>query len=221
MAITRGRCGILAIVPTPRPDADPAGVADDVDGLGTRILDAARDLLCRTDAQRVTMEDVARAADVARITVYRRFAAKDVLVERVVSREFARYFRQFAADVAECETAADRVVVGFVSSLRTMRDNELISRLMTAEHGQFASSIVGEHGRTLATVRGFVAQQLRREQAAGNIAVEIDADLVAEIMVRLSTSFLVTPSEVVDIDDAQSLRAVAERALLPILGLSS
>lgn len=197
-----------------------ATVEADVDEVSTRILDAARDLLCRTDAARMTMDDVARAADVARITVYRRFATKDALVEQTVSREFAHYFQQFRAEVASCETAAERVVVGFVSSLRTMRKNELISHLMAAEHSLVLSSVVGERGRTLAAVRAFVAKQLRREQKAGNIATEVDADLVAEIMVRLSTSFLVTPSEVVDIDDEGALRAVAERTLLPLVGLS-
>lgn len=213
MTLTRGGYGILASVAVQSPHAD-AGI----DEVSRRILDAARDLLCR-DSQRVTMEDVARAADIARITVYRRFATKDALVEKVVSREFTRYFEQFRDSVAGATSTSERVVVGFVSSLRTMRENELISHLMAAETDHFMTSVVGEHGRTMATVRAFVASQLRQEQAAGNISADVDPDFVAEIMVRLSTSFLLTPSQIVDIDDERALRAVAERALLPLLGL--
>nr|MDT0664452.1 helix-turn-helix domain-containing protein [Micromonospora sp. DSM 115978] len=68
---------------------------DDADETRARILDAAYEQFCRTGIQRSTMEDVARRAGVSRITVYRRFATKDVLVEHVVRREFRRYFDQF------------------------------------------------------------------------------------------------------------------------------
>jgi len=66
-------------------------------------------------------------------------------------------------------------------------------------------------------VQRFVAGQLRREQQAGNISGEVDVELVAEVMTRLSSSFLVTPSHVVDLDDDEQLRAVARRFLVPML----
>ncbi|HWU20679.1 MAG TPA: helix-turn-helix domain-containing protein [Nocardioides sp.] len=193
-----------------------SGDVPEVDAIGTRILDAAYAVICRVGAQRMTMEEVARTAGISRITVYRRFAGKDALVEQVITREFRRYFDQFRADVAHGRTAGDRVVLGFVSSLRTMRDNPVIGGLMSGERGLFLTSLLAE-GATLDAVRGFVAQQLRREQQAGHISSEVDPDLVAEIMVRLTTSFLVTPSTLVDVDDEAALRRVAEQALVPLL----
>lgn len=187
-----------------------------VDAIGVRVLDAAYAVICRVGAQRMTMDEVAREAGVSRITVYRRFATKDALVEQVVAREFRRYFDLFRADIARGETAAERVVLGFVSSLRTMRGNPLIAGLMTGERGLFLTSLLAE-GATLDAVRGFVAQQLRREQRAGAISADVEPDLVAEIMVRLTTSFLVTPSTLIDVEDEAALRLVAERALVPLL----
>ncbi|MEU8379627.1 helix-turn-helix domain-containing protein, partial [Streptosporangium sp. NPDC048865] len=81
---------------------------DDTDETRARILDAAYEQFCRMGIRRSTMDDVARRAKVSRITVYRRFATKDVLVEHVVRREFRRYFDRFLVDIEQAETAADR-----------------------------------------------------------------------------------------------------------------
>jgi len=200
-----------------RAYSDAVERVDDVDEARARILDAARDQFSRMGIQRSTMEDVARRAGVSRITVYRRFANKDVLVEHVVRREFRRYFDQFLIDIEQAETVADRVVLGFVSSLRAIRRNPLIGGLMTAEPTLVVSSMVSDDGRTLATVRAFVAGQLRREQRAGNVSDDLDIDLVAEMMVRVSASFLAIPSHVVDLDDDEQIAAVARRFLVPML----
>lgn len=196
---------------------DSVRQSDDVDRTGTRILDAAYEQFRRTGIRRSTMEDVARRAGVSRITVYRRFSTKDALVERVVRREFRRYFDQFLIDIARAETVADRVVLGFVSSLRAIRRNPLIGGLMTAEPDLLVPSLISDGGRTLAIVRQFVAGQLRREQRAGNVAGDLDTDLVAELMVRVSGSFLTVPGEIVDLDDDERLADVARRFLVPML----
>ncbi|MGB3442352.1 MAG: helix-turn-helix domain-containing protein [Actinophytocola sp.] len=200
-----------------RAYSDAVERVDEVDEARGRILDAAYEQFCRMGIQRSTMEDVARRAGVSRITVYRRFATKDVLVEHVVRREFRRYFDQFLADIEQADTAAERVVVGFVSSLRTIRGNPLIGGLIAAEPALLVPSMISDGGHTLATVRAFVAGQLRREQHAGNVPADLDADLVAEMMVRVSASFLAIPSHVVDLDDDEQLASVARRFLVPML----
>ncbi len=197
---------------------DAVEQVDDLDETRARILDAAYDQFCRIGIQRSTMEDVAKRAGVSRITVYRRFATKDALVEHVVRREFRRYFDQFLVEIEQAHTAADRVVLGFVSSLRAIRRNPLIGGLLAVEPDLLMPSMIGDGGHTLATVRRFVAGQLRREQGAGNVPAELDTELVAELMVRLSASFLAIPSQVVDLDDEEQLADVARRFLVPMLG---
>jgi AcrR family transcriptional regulator len=190
---------------------------DDTDDTRARILDAAYEQFSRMGIQRSTMEDVARRAGVSRITVYRRFATKDALVEHVVRREFRRYFDQFLVDIEQARTVAERVVLGFVSSLRAIRRNPLIGGLIATEPDLLVASMIGDGGQTLATVRQFVAGQLRREQHAGAVSTDLDTDLAAELIVRVSASFLVIPSHVVDVDDDEQLAAVARRFLVPML----
>jgi len=183
------------------------------------VLDAAYELFCRQGIQRTTMDDVARRAGLSRITVYRRMVSKDALVEQVVLREFRRYIDQFLLDIAQAPTVGDRVVVGFVSSLRAIRGNPLVEGLMAVEPHLLVPSIVGHDGRTLHVVGQFVAGQLRREQSAGHVPASVDVDLVAELMVRLSTSFLLTHSDLVDLDDDEQLAAIARDFLVPMLAV--
>lgn len=56
-------------------------------------------MFARLGIRKSTMDGVARRAGVSRITVYRRFATKDVLAEHVVRRELRRYFDQFLVDI--------------------------------------------------------------------------------------------------------------------------
>lgn len=190
-----------------------AGAEDDAHA---ELLDAAHDLFCRHGIQRTTMDDVARAAGLSRITVYRRLSSKEALVEQVVLREFRRYLDQFLLDIAPARTAEERVVLGFVSSLRSIRTNPLIGGLMVAEP-QTLVPMLERTGRTLETVSRFVAGQLRREQAAGHVGPSVDVDMVAEVMVRLTTSFLLTPSHQIDLDDDTQVGDVARRYLAPLL----
>ncbi|WP_435830236.1 TetR/AcrR family transcriptional regulator [Nocardia salmonicida] len=189
----------------------------DVDEIRARLLDSAYEQFCRMGIQRSTMEDVARRAHLSRITVYRRFATKDVLVEQVLLREYRRYFSQFLLDIEHAETVADRLVLGFVSSLRAIRHNPLIDGMIAVEPDRLASSMIGDGGRNIAAVQKFVAGQLRREQAVGNVHSRVDADLVAELMVRVCASFVAIPSHVVDLDNDAQLATIARQFLVPML----
>jgi TetR/AcrR family transcriptional regulator, repressor for uid operon len=190
------------------PDDDPTRA---------KLLDAAFDQFCRMGIQRSSMEEVARRAGLSRITIYRKFATKDDLVEQVILREFRRYFLQFLADISSAQTAAERVVFGFVSSLRSILGNPLIGGLIETEPSLLAGSIGADDGRMLVAVRQFVAEQLRSEQRAGNIAAELDTELTAEVMVRISNSFLTVPSQLIDVHDDDQLAAIARQYLVPML----
>ncbi|MBE1470391.1 helix-turn-helix domain-containing protein [Kibdelosporangium phytohabitans] len=197
--------------------ADAVDGIDDHDEITTRVLDGAYDQFCRMGIRRSTMEDVAKQAGVSRITVYRRFTTKEELVKQVVQREFRRYFDQFLIDIQHAETTADRVVIGFASALRAIRGNPLVGGMLTAEPDVLLPSMISDNGATLAAVQKFVAGQLRSEQRAGNISGNVDVELAAEMMARVSASFLVTPSRVVDLDDEVQVRAVARKFLVPMI----
>lgn len=192
---------------------------DEVDPTRREILDAAYRVFCHLGVERARMEDVAQAAGVSRITVYRRFETKDALVQQVVRREFRAYFEQFVQDVAGAATIEDRVVAGFLSSLRSIRGNPLIHALIAAGPDAYVPSMIDDGGATLATVRYFLADRLRREQSAGNLDPGLDVDVAAEMVARTCASFLVLPSDLLDVDDEEHMTVVARQFLLPMLRL--
>ncbi|GAB2840947.1 TetR/AcrR family transcriptional regulator [Actinocorallia aurea] len=200
-----------------RAYADAVEQVDEADESQRRILDGALEQFARSGIQRSTMEDVARRAGLSRMTVYRRFATKEALVAHLVRREFRRYFARFLRDIAEAETVADRVVLGFVSSLRAVLGNPLIGGLIDSEPDVIVSSMVRDEGRTLAVVRQFVADQLRREQGAGHVRADLNVDVAAELMVRISASFLAIPTLLPGLDQDDQLAAMAREFIVPML----
>ncbi|WP_240194035.1 MULTISPECIES: TetR/AcrR family transcriptional regulator [unclassified Gordonia (in: high G+C Gram-positive bacteria)] len=200
-----------------------------IDGLGPRPVDATRDKLvdaafhqfCIDGIARTSMEDVAKRAGTSRITIYRKFESKDALVDEVIGRELEAYFNFFTQAMAESESLADRVVTGFVTSVQRIWSNPLIKRLINDDPALVPGLVGGGDGHNMYVVSAFVARALRSEQRAGNLDSGVDPDLAAEMIARITGSFVTTPGGLVDLDDADQLAAVARDYLLPMLRVST
>ena len=62
------------------------------------ILNCARELILSQGVQRVSMEDIARKAELSKATVYLYFSSKDVLFNEIcdeAARVFVGYFKSF------------------------------------------------------------------------------------------------------------------------------
>lgn len=213
----------MAVELTVIHQADPEGermgsvASDPADVTRERILDAAYELFCTRGIRHSSMDEVARRAKAARITVYRKFETKDALVDEVMLREFQRYFQRFSTEVQGCETVAERVEVAFVSSLRAFGENPLLVNLLENERDSVVGSLIGQDGQMIATVRRFVAGRLATEQAAGQLHADLDVDLLAEMLVRVCASYLTIPTDLVDLADDDALRGIARQFLVPML----
>ncbi|MEU5952646.1 TetR family transcriptional regulator [Streptomyces sp. NPDC047525] len=187
------------------------------DALTEQILDAAREQFMTFGLRRSTVDDVAKRAKVSRVTVYRRIGNKEALVSACLLREYRRFVVEVDEAVATLPTMEDRIVEGFVVVLRHIREHPLIGGLMRLEPETMLPFLTLESGPAFLAMRGYLTDRLRRAQRAEG-KEEGDPTPVAELMVRITVSFLLNPVSCFELEDDDHVRDFARRYLVPLLG---
>lgn len=178
------------------------------DSTAARIIDAARDQLELFGIQRTTMDDVARRAGVSRVTVYRHFENKDVLVDAVIMREVRRFLRELGEFADNFDDDEEQIVEAFGFIVTTLRNNRLVQRLLVGEPELFIPQLTTNAGPLIALARSMIVEYTKQRMPD---VPEADLAVAAEVGIRLTISLLLTPDSVVDLDDPEQLRAVSAR----------
>ncbi|MFC8229708.1 TetR/AcrR family transcriptional regulator [Streptomyces sp. NPDC057287] len=186
------------------------------DALSEQILDAAREQFMTFGLRRSTVDDVAKRAKVSRVTVYRRIGNKDSLVSACLLREYRRFVVDVDEAVAALPTVEDRLVAGFVAVLRHIREHPLVGGLLRLEPEIMLPFLTLESGPALLAMRGYLSDRLRHAQRAEG-RPETDPAPVAELMVRITVSFLLNPVSCFELDDDEQVGTFARRYLVPLL----
>ena len=205
--------GLLVRALAPATETAPSSE----DATSLRILDAALDLAVASGIRNLTMDDVARRAAVGRMTVYRRFGDKARLVEALAAREGARCLAELDAATQPDQPIEEQIAEGFVTSIRIAREHPLLRRLAQIEPESVLHALNADGGALFALARGYLAHRLRQAADAGRIAKDTDVDAAAELLVRVSMSFLLIEDSLLPLDDEERTRALARRLLAPML----
>ena len=141
----------------------------------------------------------------ARITIYRRFANKDDLLVAVALREGERLFDKVEAAIDSSRDTAEQLVDGFAVMLHAVRNHPIIKRIVDSEP-EVAATLLATHGSTVIGFgRDFVAARLGIARA------------VAEVMVRLSASFVLSPASAIPLKTNADAKRFARTYLVPML----
>jgi AcrR family transcriptional regulator len=158
------------------------------------------------------MADVAAAAGVSRQTLYNEFGTKDALAQALALRETARFLNGTEAALTGHEGApADAVAAAVAYTLREAADNPLLKAVLTDDAGGLLP---------LLTTRGEPVQTQARTRIAAYLTAHWphlpadEVDLVAEVVVRLTVSHLVLPTEPVELTAARTAHLV-DKLLVP------
>jgi TetR/AcrR family transcriptional regulator, repressor for uid operon len=195
------------------PDVQPAD-----DALSERILDAALELAAASGLRRLTMDGVATRAQVGRMTVYRRFGSHAKLVDALAVRECRRCLATIAASLDPDAPADARLAKLFTATLEVIREHPLLERLARVEPEALLRELTRDGSEVFELVHGFLAGLIREGQAAGELAAG-DADLLAELGIRLGVSFVLMPDSRLARGDPRATQE-AVRAILAPLTLS-
>jgi AcrR family transcriptional regulator len=214
-------------VPDAMHDAVPDAVAALFGDAGTppedatteRILDAALAQFVDFGLRRTSVDDVAKRAGVSRVTVYRRFQNRDVLVGATLAREYQRFLAVLDPVVRVLPTMQERVVEGFLVTLRHVRSHPLLGGLLRSEPETVLPALTVDGGPALVAMRDYLTRAFERFQREAGVEVpDPDPAPAAEIMVRIVMSFLLNPTSCVDLADDEAVRSFARRYLAPMLG---
>ncbi len=186
------------------------------DALFDRVAASALEEFAEHGIRRTSMEDIARRAGVSRMTVFRRFASKQCLVEVVIAREVHRGMQELDLLWEGAETLEDRLVAGFEFAGRYVRGHPLFDRLLRSEPEVLLPPLTLDGGPVLKLYRSLIANRLQAEVNAGRAKTE-DLDGVAEVIARLAISLLLTRDGTITLDDPHSVRRLVNLALLPML----
>jgi TetR/AcrR family transcriptional regulator, repressor for uid operon len=185
----------------------------DSDEAGERIVQAALACFAELGIRRTSMEDIARAAGVGRTTVFRRFESKELLVQIVILRVVGQATERVQAVFHGAHDLETGLTDALVAAVRELRDHPLFAKVLRIEPESFLRMFTTDGASVIAVVRGSVADWLG--SSGGGPLSDEDAQMVAEGIIRLGVSLILTPEGPIPLYDDEGLRAYFVRYLVP------
>lgn len=155
-----------------------------------RLVDAAEACFRRYGLLKTTVEDVARAAEVSRATVYRYFGDRDELILGVLRREADRFLERLAAKIDRTRRFEDALVTGVLFTVETVRSDQNLALLFAPETVGITTSIAGASELLFEMTSEFLRPRLSLARQAGSVRDDIDLDEAAEWTLRTILSLL-------------------------------
>ena len=154
------------------------------------LLDAAVALLLSRGYDRLTMVDVAEAADLSRTIVYRHFASKRELVDAVAARALRGYTVRWRKELAN-EPMPGTAASIFRAAFRVVAQDPLLAAIATRDRDVFGrylrdpeATMPGPAGL------GLLGQLLGLLQRAGAVRQGVDLAAVAVVLDALTAAVL-------------------------------
>lgn len=178
-----------------------------VSGVGTpdqlAVFAATKSCCERWGLEKITVDDVAVEARMSRATLYRMFpGGRDALLEAYKVHELDEFFERLGAGIRTIDSFEELLIAVVVGATRDLRSDHHLAVMLAAEPGSTIESLTVESlPRIIAMATSFVAPLAER-------FVDRDtARAATDLLTRLTLSYFLAPSPVVDLGDEDSARA--------------
>lgn len=142
------------------------------------LLDATQACVLAVGVRRTTMTDVARRAEVSRMTLYRRYADVTSLMQALMTREFTAILEEIEAEAALLPTARERLVTGAVGGVDRLTRHPLFVRIVDVDPELLLPYLTTRRGTFQRAVVAVMEQHIADGATDGSIAAD-DAGAVA------------------------------------------
>lgn len=191
---------------------ESAGELLDPSSTAASMLDAARECILAVGWKRTTLTDVARRAGVSRMTIYRSWPDMQTLLADLMTREWSGVASAAAQAAAGEGTAAQRLVTGVVGTVRAVRANPLLRRIIDVDPELLLPYLLDRPGRSQEAILGLLEHAIRDGQRDGSIRLA-DASRLARTVLLAAHGATISAQTMAD-DDAELDRLVDELGTL-------
>ncbi len=162
---------------------------------------------------KVTIDDIAVAAQVSRATLYRMFpGGKDVLFDALRVRELEEFFTQLSGRLDDAVDLEDLLVRIVVHSTSELRNDSHLALMLAAEPGEVLSDLTVEGlPRIIRMATLFIVPRVEPYVDRATAALLVD------VLARLVISYFLAPSGLVDLGEPDSARRVIRSYVLPAI----
>lgn len=187
-----------------------------LDARSRTIVDAARECFAAYGFEETTMVRIAEVAGVGVATVYRRFGTKSAIVRYALMAESQRLAMIVADAMHRSAGPVGALADMFAAFVGEATAPKLLTRSLrrSGAAGQLTDFLGDDE--VIQQGRGLVAQFLVYWQDRGELG-SFDPDVVAELFVRLTVSFISNPRGVLPLGDTDAARDFARRYLAPLM----
>ncbi|MFD3745403.1 TetR/AcrR family transcriptional regulator [Nocardia sp. NPDC058633] len=197
--------------------AATSGNSPTADSVEERILDAALVQFERVGVRKTTIEDIAKAADVDRATVYRRIGSRDDVVSAAFEREVRRLLADLGEIPARHDSFDDIVVDVFTTVITRWRAHPLVERLLTLEADRLLPQLTVD-GASFFLLSVAASTEIVRKVLEDNRFPDIpDLSARVEVVCRVVHSLILQPVGTIDTGSEQALAAFARTYVVPML----
>jgi AcrR family transcriptional regulator len=175
-----------------------------------RILAAADHLVRQLGMAKTNMTDVARAARVARGTLYRYFESRDALFRAVSQRATDHFFAAAAAKMSRQSTLSDQF--GEFSEMLIRSIHPSAAAVEANSRALMIHMLATQSVHALRRTAGFLRPYVEAAKGRGEVRSDLDIADGAEWLARILLSFTVFQASVsYEADDPASVRQFVQR----------